>query len=297
LIAAGVVLLALCVFGVVKLIQSNANREGESPGTGAQTPAPPPPPAPERAVPAPPPTLTAALEVVTRPEGAAVWVDGAQRSERSNARLSDLRPGPRSIEVRKEGFRPESRNVTLQPGANPSLVIELTALGGTSPTSKPGGAAADTAAGILRVTAKPYADYFVDEEKRGGNLPTFQMRIAPGKHRVRAVHPQLGTKEWKDVVVASGKTTHLVFDFTVGDMGALRVAVKDGWGYVLIDGRDQLDASGKPFQAPGVITKIPKGLHSIELKCQGCGGVEGSPAKVKIEPGDTALVKFRVLAK
>jgi serine/threonine-protein kinase len=65
--------------------------------------------------------------------------------------------------------------------------------------------------GILAVNATPYATVFVDGE-RAGDTPR-ELRLGAGKHRLRAVHPTLGSRE-AEVAVEPGKRVEWRADLT-----------------------------------------------------------------------------------
>ncbi len=67
-----------------------------------------------------------------------------------------------------------------------------------------------SAPGRLKVTAKPWAQVFIDGRARGPSPVTAE--LSPGLHRVLLVNPELGVREKRRVRVVSGKLRELRID-------------------------------------------------------------------------------------
>jgi len=58
---------------------------------------------------------TGILYIASRPAGASIYLNGAMRQELTPAQIEELRPGEYEVEVRKDGFYPWEKNMTVRP--------------------------------------------------------------------------------------------------------------------------------------------------------------------------------------
>jgi hypothetical protein len=65
--------------------------------------------------------------------------------------------------------------------------------------------------GVLRVNSRPWSQVFVDG-RMVGNTPQLNIALAPGKHKIKLVNPQLGMSKNFDVAVQAGKATTKIVD-------------------------------------------------------------------------------------
>lgn len=102
----------------------------------------------------------AGLYVTTEPGEAEVFLDGVRLGLSSRLDVRMLAPGRYELEVRKEGFLPESRTVELRSGNVQFVPLVLTAV---------------TGGGIL-VTSSPTAEVYLDGEWMGATPLTLEAR-------------------------------------------------------------------------------------------------------------------------
>ena len=114
---------------------------------------------------------SAALFVVTEPLSAEVLIDGVKLAETPLEDALMLKPGLYEVEVRKEGFVPNSRLVNLQDGREMMERFTLTPIVG----------------GSIQVRSQPNANVFLDGRSVGKTPLTIQ--ALPGNHSVIIERP------------------------------------------------------------------------------------------------------------
>jgi hypothetical protein len=225
----------------------------------------------------------AALEVVSEPVDAAVWIDGARRAEAAGATFDSLAPGAHVVRVEKDGFAPQEMSVRLEPGATQRLAFTLEPIAAPAPPATP----APPANGTIAIRVNPFASYYVNGQLKASNVATARLSVPAGTHRVRAVHPAFDPKEWPAVAVQGGKTTTLRHDFLASLPGRIRVTSGGIWGRVYIDGRD----TGKT--TPCVLEGVSSGEHRVRIEREGFTAVPGEK-QVTVKPGEDAYVGFEL---
>lgn len=106
-----------------------------------------------------------------------------------------LTHGIHRIQLKKEGYDTWEQNVNV------------TASGAKfSPTLK------ELPPGRLYLTAQPYADFYINEEKIAAGKKHHQMDLKPGTYQIRLVHPTFGV-ETRTVEITSGERHDVEHDF------------------------------------------------------------------------------------
>ncbi|HYD42609.1 MAG TPA: PEGA domain-containing protein, partial [Anaeromyxobacter sp.] len=109
------------------------------------------------------------------------------------------RPRPRNPEPRPRPIPVDPAPIT--PAAIRAVRAELNSLPLPSP---------DSGEGLLALEASPWAHVAVDGQELGESPR--EVQLGAGRHRVRAVHPELGTRE-AHVTVKAGHRTVWVASF------------------------------------------------------------------------------------
>jgi hypothetical protein len=148
----------------------------------------------ERMPEAEPALLTGTAQIDTAPAGAEVYVGGALVG-RSPLRLRDLEPGAHDVTLALAGHAPQTLRVVVAPGGHATARADLVPLTGT-----------------LRVVVRPWGSVYVDGVLHARDSDLRHDLIVPvGTRVVRAVHPMLGTQEWR-VEVEADRRTDVEFD-------------------------------------------------------------------------------------
>ena len=143
--------------------------------------------------PAPAP-LPGSVQIDTAPAGADVEVDG-RRVGRSPLRLRDVAPGTHEVTLALAGHASQRLRVVVAPGRQAAVRADLVPLTGT-----------------LSAVIIPWGSLFIDGVLYARDTDLRHDVVVPvGTHVVRAVHPVLGTQEWR-VEVASDQRTSVDFD-------------------------------------------------------------------------------------
>ena len=229
--------------------------------------------------PAPVPPVTPAgvgtLEIASAPPGARLLINGLSEAKKAPVTKADLPAGEYTVRAEKTGWEPKEERVTLAAGETRKLTVSL--------QPPPG------ATGTLVMSIRPYGSVYVNGKAQGQpNVVTTQASLKPGAYTVRAEHPSLGTKEWRNVWVEPNGTTNLAHDFMKVDEGTLKVSSPGGWAYVWLDNKN----TGKT--TPAEIGGLKPGSYSVTLVREGFT-VQGGAKRVTIKDGVITNVEFKLV--
>jgi hypothetical protein len=133
---------------------------------------------------------SASLFVSSQPSGAEVFINSNKVGETGTLDVLSLQPGGYQIEVRLEGFLPETRHVDLRDGVTELTNIVLTPIAG----------------GSLQVITSPRCEIFIDDRSVGTSPLTVQ--ALPGTRVVRLQRPGFETLT-RNVQVRENRVTRI----------------------------------------------------------------------------------------
>ncbi len=140
-----------------------------------------------------------ALVVQSEPSGAEVLIDGQARGT-TPLSLSGLPVGTYTVSLSAPDHVPVQRSVAVQAGATETVRLTL------APAAPP--------QGRLVVVARPWGSVYIDGALHARNTDVaYETELLAGPHRVRVVHPDLGTRE-VTVDVGATVTTRVTIDLT-----------------------------------------------------------------------------------
>jgi hypothetical protein len=114
---------------------------------------------------------SASLFISSQPSEAQVFINDTNVGETGTLDVMSLQPGSYALELRKEGYLPETRHVDLKDGVTELVNIVLTPIAG----------------GSLQIISAPNSEIFVDDVSVGMSPMTVQ--ALPGKRVVRLQRP------------------------------------------------------------------------------------------------------------
>ncbi len=136
----------------------------------------------------------ASIQFVTTPGGADVSVDGKRVGVSPN--VFSLTYGPHDVSIEKPGYTPVRRNIRVPDvGERVSVALERV------PT------------GVLVVQVVPYADIYVNGERKKSQTSHCRLELDPGEYEVRLEHPTYGAVTRMETV-RSNEETVLAYDWT-----------------------------------------------------------------------------------
>lgn len=119
------------------------------------------------------------LLITSEPARADVWIDG-QRVGVTPFLHRDVQPGSHTVMLSRDGYAPFTTSVELKPGQR------IVSVSGRLEESF----------GTLTVLVRPWGSIYIDGKLHRRNADAeYNVRIHAGSHRVKAVHPTLGTWE------------------------------------------------------------------------------------------------------
>jgi serine/threonine-protein kinase len=129
------------------------------------------------------PAVPAMLDILSRPPGAHVTIDGESITANTPLRARQVQPGVHRVIVDKKGFQPRELSVTLDGNEHRTLDVELRrAVGRGVKPARPMGA--------LTVKTVPWAKVY-DGSKLLGTTPFASVPLGAGVHVLTFVNPEL----------------------------------------------------------------------------------------------------------
>ncbi|HKI56876.1 MAG TPA: PEGA domain-containing protein [Trueperaceae bacterium] len=183
------------------------------------------------------PKGNAGLFVSSEPGHAEVSLDGVSVGRTSDLDVLMLKPGRYDLEVRKEGFLPESRSVDVRADDTSFVHVILTAISG----------------GSVQLSATPPARVYLDGAREGRTPLT--LPALPGSHTVKLLRDGFLPESFS-VLVRNYRVTRVAVSLhPIGD--PLVFWAEDRTDLVLVDG---------VLQKGGYADGLTPGLHTFELK-------------------------------
>ncbi|MEJ2287083.1 MAG: PEGA domain-containing protein [Deinococcales bacterium] len=186
------------------------------------------------------PKGSAGLFVSSEPGEAEVFLDGVAVGRTSKLDVLMLKPGRYDLEVRKEGFLPETRSVELRADDTSFVHVILTAISG----------------GSIQLSASPAARVYLDGAREG--MTPLTLPALPGNHTVRLERDGFQSESF-GVLVRNYRVTRVAVDLKpVHD--PLVFWAENRAQVVLVDG---------VVQNGGFAAALEPGLHNFELRGPG----------------------------
>ena len=183
------------------------------------------------------PSGSAGLFISSEPGDADVVLDGVAVGRTSNLDVLMLKPGRYDLEVRKEGFLPETRSVELRADDTSFVHVILTAISG----------------GSIQLSADPGARVFLDGVREG--ITPLTLPALPGSHTVRLERSGFITESFA-VLVRNYRVTRVVVTLK---------PVSDPLLFWSETRSQQISIDGV-VQNGGFAVRLEPGLHTFELR-------------------------------
>jgi serine/threonine protein kinase len=205
-------------------------------------------------------TLVGKLVVSSDPSGAEIRLNDKTIGKTSFT-SDQIDVGEYKIVIRKDGFKPYSGNVNIEANKTVTISEKLTPL-----------------IGKLEILVRPFGDIYINDElKVSGASSPYTTELAGGFHKIKIVHPSLGTFS-KSVDIVDEGTKKLNIDFN-NEM-ELTVVSEPSFAEIFING----ESTGK--YTPYLLKLIP-GTYKIELRRE---GYRNSEQKSYVVPSDIVEV-------
>ena len=160
---------------------------------------------------APTDLLAAHIQVTANLPGADLYVDGARAGQTPLAGTLTVAPGSHVVEVRRDGYTPARREITLGSGAAGSLSFEL----------QEDPAATAPRGSLVLAVSEPEAEVSVDGVRRG--VYRSPLSLPAGPHRITVMRAGFVPSERvMEVAAVSATTNRVVADADTGDARRVR---------------------------------------------------------------------------
>ncbi|WP_220681271.1 DUF3344 domain-containing protein [Methanofollis formosanus] len=210
-------------------------------------------------------TLTGSLAVTSTPDGASIFIDGADTGETTDTTLTGIAVGDHTLALKKEGYREAFAEVTIRHDETTDLHLDL-----------------EKAVGCIAVTSTPEgAAIFLDGEETGETTNAILEGIAVGEHTITL--KKSGYMEASATVTVIDTETASV-EFTLAEpAGNIVVTSSPDGARVFLDGKD----TGE--QTNTTLTRVSPGEHQVAVSLEGY--LEAEKAVTVVE-GESVAVHF-----
>jgi hypothetical protein len=182
------------------------------------------------------------LSIQSQPDGAQITINHKARGM-TPLTITDLPAGSYLIHAKKEGCSDSFETVSLQPGINYNINLELL-----------------PQRGLLLIESEPEGAEVTSESASLGITPLLITNLRPGKHRVSVALPGFQKKEID--ITLKGRTPKKEFVTLVADSGTINIDSQPTGAEVLINGI----ARGN---TPCKLDRIPGGEVKLEVRLSG----------------------------
>jgi predicted secreted protein len=192
------------------------------------------------------------------PPEAFVSVDGVQVNGFTPVTVTEIAPGPHTVQVTKQGFSDWIGNTMVKPGLKSYLYATLKPINGT-----------------ISVQSSPMGGTVFIDNVSSGSTNVIIPGIPAGSHQVRI--EKTGYRNWESSATVIGGRTTFIKATLRSDSGALQVNSNPQGGTVVLDG----STVGK---TPVLLKPVTSGDHFVMIKK---AGYLAYSANVTIKPGGT----------
>jgi len=201
------------------------------------------------------------VTITSDPAGAEVTLNGIARGP-TPVTVKDIPKGRVSVTLKKDGYEPAVREMSVNAGDKQELFVSLEALPGK----------------LLLTSVPDGARFYVNNEARGKG-PVDVPGLKPGSYRVRAEMDGYGPVE-RTVSVDKGQTVSEEFRLE-SILGSLEVRTIPVGATVYVDGRNcgstKSDSPTAEASDVLVIPNLKEGEHTLLVKCAGHAEVVKHP--------------------
>ena len=195
-------------------------------------------------------TLTGSIAVASTPDGAAIFIDGAETGNVTNATLDGIAVGAHNVTLKKDGYRDATAEVTIAYNETATLHLDLVeAAGSIAVASTPDGAA-----------------IYLDGTDTGRTTNATLENVPVGDHVVtvkKAGYADASTT----VTVADNETATASFTLTAPAGSILVTTAPDG-ARIYLDGTDTGEVTNT------TLTTVPVGDHTVRVELEGYQAAE-----------------------
>jgi len=208
-------------------------------------------------------TLTGSLNVTSTPAGAAIFVDGADTGEVTNATRENLGVGEHTVTLTKDGYRDAVANVTIRSDETASLHLDLiVAAGSIAVSSSPAGAA-----------------IFLDGAATGQTTNATLENVPVGEHIITVTKGGYMDAE-ATVTVVDNEMVSIEF-ILAEPTGSITVTSSPDGAAIFLDGIDTGEVTNT------TLTRVSPGDHTVTLTLD---GYADAAATVTVAEDQTATI-------
>ncbi len=208
------------------------------------------------------------IHFVSLPEGAEIFIDGADQGVRTSYTVTDIPSGDHAFTLKLAGYNDFAGSVTVAGGSVIEVYVQLTPL--------------STGAGALYIASMPVdADVTLDGQAQNVKTPINITNLPAGSHTVKLT--KTGYQDFtQTVTITAGTTAYLSATLTVlPGIGTAEISSTPAGARVYVDNADAQRVT------PAVITNLSSGDHAYRLVLSGYRDAAG---KFSIESGKTTAV-------
>lgn len=219
------------------------------------------------------------ISVTSQPAGASVTVNGIARGV-TPLTISDIPKGRAVMEISLQGYKPLTRELSLNAGDNQNIDIVLEGMPGS----------------LLLTSIPEGARFYVNDQPHGKGPVTLQ-QLAPGKYSVRAEMDGRGSVT-REVTIALGQAASEEFRLE-SVLGRLEVRTVPAGAQVFLDGRavgtTKIEGVSEMEQSAILaIENVEAGEHVLTVKKDGYADVVKHPVVENLRTKSATVKMHRV---
>ena len=186
------------------------------------------------------------LKITTKPSEASVYLNG-EFAGSTPFNNDKTKIGTHKLVIKKKGFADYTETIRVDQDKLTPLAVELESSSKTL--------------GKVEILVRPYGSIYIDDELKATDTSSpFTTELTTGKHRLKLVHPTLGSTPTININVTGETTQKFVYDLS--RLAKLTIISNPPYCEIFINGV----TTGRytPFQL-----QLKAGTHSIVLKKEG----------------------------
>jgi serine/threonine protein kinase len=194
-------------------------------------------------------TTTGSITISTKPNGAQVFIDGANTGLQTPCTIQNLRTGRHNIKIAKSGYVTAELTPNIQSGKTVTVTRDLSKTGSST-------ARRNAQKSYFKINVDPWAKVYIDGKYIETTPIAQAIAVVSGNHTVRLDNPSFQVWQ-KRINFSPGETVAL--DIKLDPFaGYLKISVRP-WADVYIDGKfHETTPIAEPIQ-------LPAGRHTLKL--------------------------------
>ena len=227
------------------------------------------------------PAVYGLVNVTSNPKGAALYLDDRELQLQTPASIDSIPAGDHTLEIRKEGYKPYTRNIQMESGDSISVEASLIRM---TPT---------LGMGSIAVNSQPSgARVYIDGANTGQLTPCTIEDVSTGRHSIKISKRGYQTAQFARTI-QSGKTTSVSINLSKQSSPDARVSSQKAYFKINVDPWAKIYIDGKYVETTPIAKaiQVSAGKHTVRLDNP---GFEPWQKRVNFKPGQTVSMDVKL---